>query len=711
MNRSRIVTTAVGSALAAGLSTALVDIMLTLRRAHDASDAWEVGLVVLGLHAAFALLVGLAESMTVIALLGAGAFDTWRSLQRRLVSDERFDHEVAGALMASCVAAAAFAVWVGSLTWHLVASSHRLHLAIRVSGALATASLPVFFLVAFLLRRVAARIARVLPRPRRLTATGVSCVFAAMTPATGGVLLARHFDWREMPLGAPIALALFLFVQAVFAVVLLTRSTARWHRPLVGSAALLAAALVPLALGRSPANGARVLLFDETYGGRPLAQAAQRLFDRDHDGYSTLLGGGDCDDGDPEVHPGAQDIPDDGIDQNCLGGDAHVTPPSAPRSPAPEGFHFRGNIVFVFIDTLRADKLDARLMPNLHALARRGVRFRHVWAQSPRTFDSFPSLVCSRLPSAIAWDKTSHGFPGMRLENRTMFEALHDAGYYTAGVASHLYFDTAGVTQGFDEFDNAGAPAAGEGDEDVSAPRIIKAVERILPRLATNGPPFALLIHFTEPHAYYVPHPEVRRGRPAPSGREAAYEEEVQYLDDQLGGLLARFGENTMFVVFSDHGEGFGLHREHGKAMFNHGNTLYEDLLRVPLLIVAPGMTPLEVTQPVMLMDVAPTVLDVVGAPVPSTFSGRSLAGALAGAPLAPAPSYAELLPVPSWDFSARALLDVDGRTKLLYRITEPRFELYDVSSDPEEKHYLGTGHAEEMTRMQRAMSDWLDSP
>ena len=161
--------------------------------------------------------------------------------------------------------------------------------------------------------------------------------------------------------------------------------------------------------------------------------------------------------------------------------------------------------------------------------------------------------------------------------------------------------------------------------------------------------------------------------------------------------------------MFADHGEAFGLHREGGDLAFRHGQMLYDEVLDVPLVFVAPGLAPREVAQPVMLLDVAPTVLDVLGLPLPPSFQGRSLAGALAGLPLAPAPLYAELLPSPSWNFAARALLDADGREKLIYRITHPRFELYDVISDPDEQHDLSQSDSARMSRMKDQLARWLD--
>jgi arylsulfatase A-like enzyme len=612
-------------------------------------------------------------------------------------------------------------LWIAALSFELVAQSVRQLVASVIVGLIAAASLPLFALLAFPLGWLALPVVRRLPRARFLPASlSTVLVLVIGLIGTAAPWIGRHLDWRAMHLGGVLGAFGFFSMQLIWLALLSfvgrTEAVRRLRLPilfvLLAAVPLLDVVLMPRV--SSPITMA--LLYQASYGGRVMAQLAQKPFDRDHDGYSTLLGGGDCDDHDPKVHPGARDWPDDGIDQNCLGGDAHHRPPAPSPAPAEGGFQFRGNVLFLFIDTLRADRVDARRTPNLFSLAQRGAHFTRAYAQAPGTSRSYPSWVTSRLPSRIAWDESFRDTPGMLLSNHTLFEALRGAGYHTIGLASHFYFSTAGVDQGFDEFDNSGALEPAEAEEDVSAPRLVARVERSLAHLENSGRPFAMLVHFIEPHAGYEPHPEIRNGAPAPTTLEGAYDEEVTYLDGQLGQLfeiLKRRGldRTTMIVVFSDHGESFGLHRENGIALYRHGRTLNDELLRVPLIVAAPGMSSRVIARPVMMLDVAPTVLDVLGVPIPSSFSGRSLAGALAGRPLAPAPVYAEMLARPTWREEARMILDADGRTKVIYRITHPRFEIYDVATDPDELHDLSRARPELLSRMKGEMAEWLDSP
>src|SRR5262249_27807602 len=162
---------------------------------------------------------------------------------------------------------------------------------------------------------------------------------------------------------------------------------------------------------------------------------------------------------------------------NCEGGDAVATaepepapepkaaPPTETGKPAGKGKgkgksgkaealadgagHFKGNILIVTIDAFRGDRLGVAgygrpagrsLTPTLDALARRGASFRHAWSQAPNTPRSFPSILTSRYPSEIAWDKPGVNYPNLLPSNVTFFDGLAAAGWKNLGIFSHFYF-------------------------------------------------------------------------------------------------------------------------------------------------------------------------------------------------------------------------------------------------------------------------------
>src|SRR5690606_22298700 len=144
-----------------------------------------------------------------------------------------------------------------------------------------------------------------------------------------------------------------------------------------------------------------------TRGAKAVVAIGWAIFDADGDGYSPFFGGPDCDDTRADVNPGAAEIPDNGVDDNCLGGDRTAEAPAddagagtLPAAATTRRLGFDGNLVFIAIDTLRADRLgvagyqrDGRsLTPNLDKLVAESVYFERAWAQSPNTPRSFPSM-------------------------------------------------------------------------------------------------------------------------------------------------------------------------------------------------------------------------------------------------------------------------------------------------------------------------------
>jgi choline-sulfatase len=143
-----------------------------------------------------------------------------------------------------------------------------------------------------------------------------------------------------------------------------------------------------------------------------------------------------------------------------------------------------------------------------------------------------------------------------------------------------------------------------------------------------------------------------------------------------------KLADNTAIVVFGDHGEAWGEHK-----IYFHGQNLTEEQLRVPLIIAVPGRAPVTSDDEAGLIDVGPTLLDLIGAPPQANLHGRSLLPIIDGATLPPRPIFAELLP--STSTPDHEVIMVDRGKKLVHKVSERRFELFDLGADPKQMKNL----------------------
>ncbi len=403
-----------------------------------------------------------------------------------------------------------------------------------------------------------------------------------------------------------------------------------------------------------------------------------------------------------------------------------------PEPPAP-------NIILVTIDTLRADHVGcygaARpTTPFLDGLARRGVRFTSARATSSWTVPSMASVMSGLYPRSHG---VRHGHVARMRQGideqealaphiETLAEALAAAGYTTYGVSSNAHMAVgSGHEQGFDHY---------VGKWFVTAPEVNRVVLGWQALIAESRPYF-LWVHYFDPHdpylarrpwiAEYLPGrdrkdvkrwggmtmkrlvsllPEIREDPNGLSDLEALYDSEIRFTDDHLSSLLGALepGSNTVVVVTSDHGEGFLDHGEIG-----HGNTLFDELIRVPLIVVLPheerAGTVVDAT--VSLVDLLPTLVEIGHAKVPAAAQGRSLSGLMAGGGEPDRPVFAEL-DRPRHGGVAEVV--VVGRYKLEARgpAGEQR-RLFDLSEDPGETRDLTADRPEIARRLASNLSEW----
>ncbi|MDG2306290.1 MAG: sulfatase [Candidatus Binatia bacterium] len=302
----------------------------------------------------------------------------------------------------------------------------------------------------------------------------------------------------------------------------------------------------------------------------------------------------------------------------------------------------RPNVVLVSLDTLRAQSTSAygyrhRTTPQLDArLAKAGALVKQAVVPVPFTPPSHMTMLTGLEPCA-------HGIEDrdgiLAPEDLLLAEILRDAGYDTAAFTENAYVVAgAGFARGFDAYvemreDASAAPGFGVAT--------FRAAEEWLAQ--SSHEPFFLFVHTYQVHQPYTPPRGYRHlfgDYPPEDGREQrwkddqqAYDQEIRYTDDLLGGfldVLAARGlvDDTIVIVTSDHGEEFGHHSWGG-----HGFGLWDEAVLVPLVIRAPGIIApgTVIDSQVGLVDLVPTVLDLAGVGLPRPVQGQSFAGLLRG--------------------------------------------------------------------------------
>ncbi len=519
-----------------------------------------------------------------------------------------------------------------------------------------------------------------------------AAIWAALV-LVGGAFLAPVLrpELHTIDLRPPRLALLWMLLLAALAWV---SSRRRAGRVALAGAGLLAA-LYAGGLGWSAidlgGSQSRLLALDrDTLLAGPAAARLRRFGDRDGDGVSRLFGGGDCDDGDPRVRPGVYDAPGDGVDQNCTGADLVLAgdPLKAAARAAPPAAGPKWNVLLLTIDALRHDVLRTQ-MPNLAKVADAAVEYRHAYSHSAATYWSIPALMLSTMPSRLEMADDQTPVPSARL----LTEVLRDAGFHTALFANVTVFFVRGLRQGTDvaNYDTSHHTKHGEtpGSEHLTNGLLNHVRQFKAGQLTPQRERFFLWAHYYDPHD---PYRDVPGHPPADGSDRARYEANVRYLDEHLGrlfdGLKAEgLWENTLVIVTADHGDEF---LDHGHRF--HGNTVYEEMTHVPLILHVPGVGPRALETPIGHMEVAPTVLDLLGLEIPKTYLGRSRADEIrTGKPAAVQPVFFETLNDRNYDVHQVGVRE--GDLKLIYRLGENYFELYDLAADPAERHNVFDAH------------------
>jgi choline-sulfatase len=546
----------------------------------------------------------------------------------------------------------------------------------------------------------------------RLVAGGLAAVGVVPTVLASIPLLRGHDDSPHAPLvtAALIDGVLFIVAGAVavtYDVGERARHAARRFGAIAAGAWLVLGALW---LSLSPALAAAL----RTGGGlaAALVGGLERWTDRDGDGHGAHFGGRDCDEGDPRVHPGAQDVSADGVDQDCDGVDgvavpgarpaahaqAHVEPtPAAAQDQAPAPAPVaasKPSIVLVTLDTVRADHTSAygyaqATTPRLASLAAQGALFERAYASGGDSQRALAPLLTGRSLADSPHDKRE--WPTMSADNDTLAERLKRGGYRTGAVTSFTWLsELRGFSQGVDYWKPVFTEAHPERES--TGPLAIKAALNIWKELEADPHPVFLWVHLFDAHERYLEHPGIRFGK----GKAALYDGEIAFVDQQLGELYDGIGKSpragkVTWIVHGSQGEGLGEHDFTG-----HGGDLYEEVMRVPLVIAAADGKPGRHTAPVSTLDLGATIIDLAGAEAEG-LSGVSLAPIARGELARPhGPVYAR---------SPRRAALIEWPLKLMViekKKAADRVLLFDLAKDPAEKEDLASARPDDIERLQK---------
>jgi glucan phosphoethanolaminetransferase (alkaline phosphatase superfamily) len=360
------------------------------------------------------------------------------------------------------------------------------------------------------------------------------------------------------------------------------------------------------------------------------------------------------------------------------------------------------NLVMVSLESTAAQYLslyggEYEVMPNLSALARRSLVFENAYAVYPESIKGLFSVLCSTYP---AFDSRPEEYAN--LECRSVASVLGDAGYRTAmfhsGRFGYLGMESIIRHRGYQTLEDAGDIAGSHNssfgvDEPATVARMLAWIDA-LPR----GQHFFLTyLPIAGHHPYATPEP----GPFAGTAEIDQYRNALDYGDASLGalieGLRARgLEENTVWVIYGDHGEAFRQH----EGNYGHTFFLYDENIHVPFLIAAPGLLRGQerVRKVVSLVDTAPTILDLMGIAPPKNYQGRTMLDA--------APRMALFFA----DYSLGLLGLRDGRWKFVYEIGSGRAQLFDMQRDPREMSDVSAREAARASWYGHVVRGWCNA-
>jgi arylsulfatase A-like enzyme/Tfp pilus assembly protein PilF len=342
------------------------------------------------------------------------------------------------------------------------------------------------------------------------------------------------------------------------------------------------------------------------------------------------------------------------------------------------------NVLLVTLDTTRADRIGCygyakAKTPNLDFLALNGVRFSNAYCQVPLTLPSHCSILTGSYP--IYHKVHNNGSYYLSPSHVTLAEVLKERGYKTAAFVSSFTVDSRfGLDQGFEVYDDKF-----QEDEIIKTFRSERKADKVFSSFSNwldknAEEKFLCWIHFYDPHLPYDP--------PSPFKEEfsdSLYDGEIGYMDFYVGKTIEKLREKnildkTLIVLAGDHGEGLGE-----KGEYDHGIFIYDNTLKVPFILYSEKNLPqgMTINSRVRLIDIMPTLLEILKIPSHKGTQGISLLEYIEGRKKDDLPSYIETY-YPREDFNWSELIGlIDDEWKY---IQAPKEELYNLKRDPDEE-------------------------
>ncbi len=356
------------------------------------------------------------------------------------------------------------------------------------------------------------------------------------------------------------------------------------------------------------------------------------------------------------------------------------------------------NVVLIILESAGAQYLKPYgaaedPMPHLTELTQNAILFKQAYTVYPESIKGLVSVLSSISP---ALDTEAEQY--RNIGNRSLASELRDAGYRTglfhSGRFMYLGMESVIRDRGFDTLEDAGDISGVHFSSfGVDEPSTVERMLAWIDEEPTDEPFFLTYMPVAGHHPYDSPEPG-----PFPEFDDIGrYRNALHYADSAIAQLtagLAQRGldEKTMIVIVGDHGQAFGQH----EGNFGHTFFLYEENVRVPLMFVVPSLTkPVQVGRVVSTLDVAPTVLDLLGRESPNAYQGRSLL------------STEQRMALFFTDYSQALLGLRDGRWKFLHEVESGRLRLFDLEADPGERNNLANHHANRVQIYRDRLTRW----